>query len=215
MLKAVILDWGGVLMRTVDPSGRRKWERKLDLSLHAVDRVVHGSRSWKQAQSGIISDAEYWADVADQLGLDETALAEFRHDYFSGDRLDEEMVQFIQDLRPRFKTALLSNASPQLLRLLEELEVTGLFDVMVISGMVGVQKPDPDIYRLVLKRLGLRPQETIFVDDFPRNLETAQELGMQTLHFRAGMDWKRELSRRLGVDEKRGTKDERRTMDDG
>jgi epoxide hydrolase-like predicted phosphatase len=201
LLKAVIFDWGGVLMRTVDPSGRRKWERKLELPLYAVDRVVHGSRSWKQAQSGIISDVEYWTDVADQLGLDETALAEFRHDYFRGDRLDEEMVQFIQNLRPRFKTALLSNASPQLHGLLAELEVADLFDVMVISGIVGVQKPDPDIYRLVLKRLDLRPQETIFVDDFTRNLETAQELGMQTLHFRAGMDWKRELAHRLGGDE--------------
>jgi epoxide hydrolase-like predicted phosphatase len=216
MLKAVIFDWGGVLMRTVDPSGRRKWERRLELPLYAVDRVVHGSRSWKQAQSGIISDAEYWADVADQLGLDETTLAEFRHDYFSGDRLDEEMVQFIRDLRPRFKTALLSNASPQLHRLLDELDVAELFDVLVVSGVVGVQKPDPDIYRLVLKRLGLHPQETIFVDDFTRNVEAAQELGMQTLHFRAGMDWKGELSRRLGVDEGKGmTDDEGRKTKDG
>jgi len=126
------------------------------------------------------------------------------------------MVQFIQDLRPRFKTALLSNASPQLHRLLDELDVTELFDVLVVSGVVGVQKPDPDIYRLVLKRLGLHPQETIFVDDFTRNIEAAQELGMQTLHFRVGMDWKGELSRRLGVDEGKGmTDDEGRKTDDG
>ena len=203
MLKGVIFDWGGVLMRTVDPSGRRKWERKLDLPLYTVDRVVHGSRSWKQAQSGIISDAEYWADVADQLGLDGEALAEFRHDYFSGDRLDEEVVRFIRDLRPRFKTALLSNASPRLHELLDALEVTDLFDVIVVSGVVGVQKPDPAIYRLVLKRLGLRPAETIFVDDFTRNIEVAQELGMETLHFRAGMKWREELANRLGIEDGR------------
>jgi putative hydrolase of the HAD superfamily len=99
---------------------------------------------------------------------------------------------------------------------LDELDVTELFDVLVVSGVVGVQKPDPDIYRLVLKRLGLHPQETIFVDDFTRNIEAAQELGMQTLHFRAGMDWKGELSRRLGVDEGKGmTDDEGRKTDDG
>ncbi len=197
MLKAVAFDWGGVLMRTVDASGRRKWEQRLGLPLFTVDRVVHGSRSWKQAQSGVISDAEYWADVAAQLGLDEAALAEFRHDYFSGDQLDQEMVRFVQKLRPPYKTALLSNASPHLLEVLEDLGVTDLFDEIVISGVVGVQKPDPAIYHLLLERLELAAGETIFVDDFIQNIEAAQSVGMQTLHYRAGMDWETELSRRL------------------
>ncbi len=197
MLKAVIFDWGGVLMRTVDASGRRKWEQKLGLPLYAVDRVVHGSRSWKQAQSGIITDAEYWVDVATQLGLDDEELAEFREDYFGGDQLDPQMVQFIRELRPRFKTALLSNASPQLRDLLEALDVTDVFDEIVISGEVGVQKPDVAAYRIVLERLGLAPEETIFVDDFIENIDQAQRLGMQTLHFRAGMDWRDQLLRIL------------------
>lgn len=197
MLKAVIFDWGGVLMRTVDASGRRKWEQKLDLPLYAVDRVVHGSRSWKQAQSGIISDEAYWSDVADQLGLAEAELAEFRRDYFSGDELDHEMVRFIRGLRPRFKTALLSNASPQLTELLDDLGVTDAFDEIVVSGLVGVQKPDPAIYQVTLRRLGLVPQESIFVDDFIENLDAARDLGMQTLHFRANTDWRAELEARL------------------
>lgn len=184
-------------MRTVDASGRRKWEKKLDLPLYAVDRVVHGSRSWKQAQSGIISDEAYWSDVADQLGLAEAELAEFRRDYFSGDALDQEMVRFIRGLRPRFKTALLSNASPQLTELLAGLGVTDAFDEIVVSGSVGVQKPDPAIYLITLRRLGLAPQESIFVDDFIENLNAAQDLGMQTLHFRANMDWRAELEARL------------------
>jgi epoxide hydrolase-like predicted phosphatase len=203
MLKGLIFDWGGVLMRTVDASGRRKWEQKLGLPLYAIDQVVHGGRSWKQAQSGVISDAEYWADVAAQLGLDEEALVEFRRDYFGGDRLDQEMVQFIRALRPSFKTALLSNASPQLRDLLNELGVTDLFDAIVISGLVGVQKPDPAIYRIALERMGLAPEETILVDDFVRNIEAARALGMQTLHFRAGMDWQAELSSRIMTNDER------------
>jgi HAD superfamily hydrolase (TIGR01509 family) len=184
-------------MRTVDAGGRRKWERKLGLPLYAVDRVVHGSRSWKQAQSGIISDEAYWSDVADQLGLAETELADFRRDYFGGDELDHEMVRFIRGLRPRFKTALLSNASPQLTELLDELGVTDAFDVIVVSGSVGVQKPDPAIYQVTLRRLGIAPEESIFVDDFIENLNAARDLGMQTLQFRANMDWRAELEARL------------------
>jgi epoxide hydrolase-like predicted phosphatase len=194
MVKAVVFDWGGVLMRTVDASGRRKWERKLELPLYAVDRVVHGSRSWQQAQSGAITDAAYWADVAAQLGLDEGELAEFRRDYFGGDRLDDEMVQFIRELRPRFKTALLSNASPGLRGLLDSLQVTTLFDVLILSGEVGVQKPDPAIYQILLDRLGLSASETIFVDDFAQNVRAARRLGMQTLHFDADVDWRAQLA---------------------
>jgi putative hydrolase of the HAD superfamily len=197
MLKAAIFDWGGVIMRTEDASGRRKWEQKLQLSPYAVDRVVHGSRSWKAAQSGEISDARYWADVAEQLGLSPAQLAEFRHDYFRGDRLDRDMIQFIRNLRPRFKTALLSNASPQLEKLLEELDVTEAFDEIVISGLVGVQKPRAEIYRIVLERLGLPARQTLFIDDFIENVRGAQAVGMQAIHFRPQMDWRSELSQRL------------------
>ncbi len=197
MLKAIIFDWGGVLMRTVDDSGRRKWEERLGLPRYAVDQVVHSSRAWRQAQSGVISDAAYWADVAEQLGLDPAALDAFRRDYFGGDALDQEMVRFIQALRPRFKTALLSNASPYLRELLDELDVVDLFDAVVISALVGVQKPDPAIYHIVLERLGLAPEQTLFVDDFIQNVEAARALGMQALHFRAGMDWQTALADRL------------------
>jgi epoxide hydrolase-like predicted phosphatase len=197
MLRGIVFDWGGVLMRTVDASGRRKWEHKLGLPLYAVDRVVHGSRSWKQAQSGAISDAAYWADVAAQLGLDEAQLAEFRQDYFRGDQLDGDMVEFIRSVRPRLKTGLLSNASPQLYDLLAACDVIDLFDVIVISGMVGVQKPDPAIFHLLLERLQLAPGETLFVDDFVDNIMAAEGVGMRTLHYRRGMDWRAALARQL------------------
>jgi epoxide hydrolase-like predicted phosphatase len=197
MPKGVIFDWGGVLMRTVNADGRRKWERKLGLPTYAVDRVVHGSRSWKQAQSGVITDEEYWADVANQLGLANTELAEFRRDYFGGDQLDQEMMRFVRRLRPDNRTALLSNASPHLVELLDDLHVVDAFDAIVISGLVGVQKPDPAIYRIVLARLDLAPHQTVFVDDFVENIKTAQRLGMHTVQFRAGMDWQGELERWL------------------
>jgi epoxide hydrolase-like predicted phosphatase len=52
------------------------------------------------------------------------------------------------------------------------------FDVLIISGEVGLRKPDPAIYELALDRLGVRAGGTAFVDDLPRNVEVAEELGM-------------------------------------
>jgi epoxide hydrolase-like predicted phosphatase len=198
VLKAVIFDWGGVLMRTVDASARRRWEQRLGLPPHAVDRAVHGSRAWHKAQLGEVSDAQYWADVAAQLGLDPAQVPQFRRDYFSGDQLDREMLQYIRDLRPRYRTGLLSNASPHLRQELEQMDVTGAFDAIVISGQVGVQKPDAEIYRLMLERLEVAPGEALFVDDFEENVRGARRVGMQALHFRPDLDWRAKLERRLG-----------------
>ena len=197
MIKAVIFDWGGVLMRTEDATGRRKWEQRLGLPQYAVDQIVHGSRSWDLAQSGEISDKDYWADVGYQLGIEGETLQEFRHDYFSGDVLDMQLIGLIRRLRPKFKTALLSNASPYLEKELDECGVTDVFDVIIISGIVGVQKPDPAIYRIILERLGVAPDEALFVDDLENNIHAAQELGIHTVHFQENINLGSQLERLL------------------
>lgn len=55
------------------------------------------------------------------------------------------------------------------------------FDVTVISGEVGLRKPDPAIYLLACERLGLAPEACAFVDDLERNVEVARELGMHAV----------------------------------
>jgi len=60
-----------------------------------------------------------------------------------------------------------------------------LFDVEIVSALVGLAKPDPAIYRLALERLGTAPEATIFVDDYPPNVAAAAALGIQAIHFTA------------------------------
>jgi epoxide hydrolase-like predicted phosphatase len=59
-----------------------------------------------------------------------------------------------------------------------------LFDAWVISGEVGLRKPDPAIYELAAERLGLAPEACVFVDDLPGNLKPAGALGMATVLHR-------------------------------
>lgn len=56
------------------------------------------------------------------------------------------------------------------------------FDVAVVSGQVGLRKPDPAIYRLAMERAGIVPSACAFVDDLERNVEVARELGMHGIH---------------------------------
>ena len=59
-----------------------------------------------------------------------------------------------------------------------------MFDVVVISGEVGLRKPEPEIYELTCDRLGLQPTECVFVDDIPDNVEGARAVGITAIqHF--------------------------------
>lgn len=77
------------------------------------------------------------------------------------------------------RMGVVSNFEEWLERLLESLEVTSYFEVRVISGVEGVEKPDPKIFRLALERMGVEPQEAAFVGDSIRfDVEPATALGM-------------------------------------
>jgi HAD superfamily hydrolase (TIGR01509 family) len=70
------------------------------------------------------------------------------------------------------------------------------FDDAVISGHVGVMKPDPRIFEILFERVGRRPEELVFVDDSLRNIEAARALGMPAIQFRPDVDLRSELAAR-------------------
>jgi epoxide hydrolase-like predicted phosphatase len=74
-----------------------------------------------------------------------------------------------------------------------------LFDGVVISGEVGLRKPDPAIYELGAESIGLQPSECVFVDDLPGNLKPARDLGMATVHHTSAEQTVAELEPLLGV----------------
>ena len=70
----------------------------------------------------------------------------------------------------------------------------------VISGHVGVVKPDPCIYEILFERVGRRPNELLFIDDSTANVRAAEALGMPAIHFTPGVDLEKELVARGALD---------------
>jgi putative hydrolase of the HAD superfamily len=88
-------------------------------------------------------------------------------------------------LRANYRTGLISNAWREIRQDIEnEWRIADAFDDLIISAEVGLAKPDPRIYQLALKGLGVEAGQAIFVDDFLENLEAAFALGMHPVHFR-------------------------------
>lgn len=187
--KTLIFDWGGVLMRTEDYAPRQQWDARLGLLAGSVERVVHGLPSWREAQLGRVALGDYWQDVARELDLDDDDLSALQRDFYSGDRLDEGLINMIRALRGEgVPVALLSNNIHPLRDEMATLGVTDLFDPIVISAEIGVMKPDPAAYEAALDMIGVAAEQTLFIDDFAHNVEGARAVGMAALHFQAGID---------------------------
>ncbi|MGQ9502689.1 MAG: HAD family hydrolase [Anaerolineae bacterium] len=183
-IRAVIFDFGGVLVRTEDASGRREWERRLGLFPGELDQLVFASEVAWRSMLGQATQRDVWSYIARRHGLDDATLQQMRRDFWSGDRLDEGLVQFLRSLRPRYKTAILSNAWPGARRMFtEHFKLHEAVDAFIISSEEGVAKPDPRIYQIALQRLGVQPHEAIFVDDFPENVAGAQRLDIIAVLF--------------------------------
>ena len=199
-IKAVIFDMGGVILRTVDGGPRDRLAEKYGTNRAALESLVFGSESSARAEAGLITQAEHWAWVGAQLRLSPEELEDFIREFWSGDRVDLELVEYIQSLRPRYKTALLSNAWDGTREMVRGIyDFTGVFDFVVFSAEVRMRKPDPEAFRLVLDRLEVQPQEAVFVDDFPPNIEAARRMGLHVGHFQDPRQARRDLASLLEV----------------
>jgi len=183
VIRAVYFDMGGVLLRSESRAGRRKWESRLGLGQDELGHIVFENRVSALASVGRASTDEVWAEVGRLLALADGPLTELRADFFAGDAFDVDLLAFIRALRPRYKTGLISNAWPDARATTRLCLNATVFDLLVFSGEEGVQKPDPEIYRRALARLGVAPEEAVFVDDVAVNVEAARGVGMAGIHF--------------------------------
>jgi epoxide hydrolase-like predicted phosphatase len=183
-IKAVIWDLGGVLVRTEDPAPRRNLADRYGLESKDLEKLVFDSDIGQNAQLGNVSSAELWEHVLARLGAPPAEARAIELEFWGGDRLDMGLLGWIRHQRPRYKTALLSNAWDSLrLAMGERWGILDAFDAIVISAEVGMMKPDPRIYRLVLEQSGVEAAEAVFIDDLPANVDAARALGMHAIRF--------------------------------
>jgi epoxide hydrolase-like predicted phosphatase len=199
LIKAIVWDIGGVLMRTEDPTPRAELAAELGLRREELVELVFGGEQGRQAQIGALTQKELWDFVRSELKLESDDYPDLERRFFGGDILDRKLVDFVRTLKPAYKTGIISNAWSELPDILEEWGILDAFDVVVGSGDEGVMKPDPRIFQIALDQLSVAPEESVFVDDFIENVESARNLGMQAVHFESREQTLRELQKLLNI----------------
>ena len=194
VIRAVIFDMGGVILRTEDLTSRTELAKKFGLSRQELEMIVFQSPESQQAELGEFTAVEHWNNIARLLHFPPEELEEFQRAYWDGDQADTELEKYIRGLRPRLKTGLLSNAWHGAREKAAKLYTfLSAFDVVIYSADVHLRKPDPRIFHLMLGRLGVKPYEAVFVDDFMDNIEGAKAVGLRTVHFK----WREDAIRQL------------------
>jgi putative hydrolase of the HAD superfamily len=178
--RGLIVDYGGVLTTDVFVSFRAFCEAS-GLEPDAVrDRFRDDpeARGLLEAlEVGRLTEAEYERRLGTVLGVAPEGLVDR---LFALMKPDETMIAGVRAARRAgVRTGLLSNSWGD--DRYDREQLAELFDAWVISGEVGLRKPDPAIYALVAERLELSPDACVFVDDLPGNLKPAAAIGMATV----------------------------------
>lgn len=182
--RAVFFDFGGVIDRTEYQAPRQHLAERLGMEYEDLVRLVFESETSRTASIGGIRPDEHWASVMRKLKRPVSEAKVIRDEFFGGDIVDHNLLNFIRSLRPCLKTGLISNAWGDLREWIVNEKIDDAFDRMVISAEVGVMKPKAEIYLLALEQLKVSPSEAVFVDDFIENVEGARAVGMSAIHFK-------------------------------
>ncbi|MDQ5894525.1 MAG: family phosphatase [Actinomycetota bacterium] len=142
-----------------------------------------------ELECGRITEAEFQVELADALEPllgHRPVIEEFGHLLFEALDPNVGMLDLIREVRrDGIRAALLTNNVKEWEpKWRSMLPVDELFETVIDSAFVGCRKPDPRIYQLTLERVGLEPDQCIFIDDMQINIDAANELGLHGVHFR-------------------------------
>ena len=189
-IRAIVFDFGGVF--TASPfAALRAWRPERGTDPEATLRAVFGpydqdtDHPWHRLERGELSLAAAAAEIkatAAGMGLDFDLFELFRAMGGSPGVRPDMIAKALALRAAGYRTALLTNNIREFSDGWRAMIPAGdMFDVIVDSSAVGMRKPDPRIYRLALEQLGVEPEETVFLDDAPGNVEAARALGMRAI----------------------------------
>lgn len=197
--RGLLMDWGGVLTTDVFASFAAFCAAE-GLHTDSVRDLFMKDPLARELladfESGRLADDEFERKFGAVLEVREPAGLIRR--LFGGLAGNTELLDAVAAFRGAgVRTGLLSNSWGTSTYPLDELR--RLFDVLVISGEHGIRKPEPAIYALAVERMGMAPEELVFVDDLPGNLKPARALGIHTIHHRDNATTLAELQAILGT----------------
>ena len=207
MIKNLIFDLGGVIMTIDHDEALRRFKA---LGLADAERHLD-----PYTQTGIFGDLEEGKISADDFRVElgrlvgrELSFDECKHAWLGYRKeVPQRNLETLRDLRSKgYRLILLSNTNPYMMSWGLSKDFDGgkasledYFDSLYLSYKLKVMKPDLTFFKTVVQNEKIKPEESLFIDDGPRNVEAARRLGLNTLCPQNGSDWRGGLYDVLGL----------------
>lgn len=170
MIRALIFDCFGVVVSRTWPAFCERHFRGDDVRWYVASDLN------RARDAGFLSEQEYYGELAMLAGIEPQQVRAELHD---GIVVNEALMHVIESYKPTHKISMLSNVAGR--QRLEEIfrpEQLAVFDELILSGDIGIVKPEPRIYELAAERLGMLPEECAFIDDSESHVIGARAVGM-------------------------------------
>lgn len=197
MIKAIVFDYGGVIeisnanlvrdIREVLGVEKEVWYETYFSyrHLHNIENKSFGEL--------LVTVSEKLGGTSEQMHTIKQMIEDDAVNRF----INTELIAYIKELQKNYRVALLSNYATDLREKLLKLSIVELFETVIISGEVGYQKPDPQIFRILCEKMEIKPEEFVFIDDSFKSLEGAEEIGYTPILFTSNKQLKEDLEKIL------------------
>lgn len=193
-VRAVFFDIGNVLLHFDARQVQRRFVAAVGLQPKTVRELLWAGRLVDRVERGRITSARLYRVFREELGY-RGSFEDFRRlwcDMFTLDRGAQRLLARL--VRRGVPVYLLSNTNRlHYDHILERYEFPHLVRGAVLSYRLGLRKPEGGIYRAAVRRARVRPEETLFIDDLPKNVSGARRAGLRACRYRGAADLERRL----------------------
>lgn len=207
VIKNIVFDFGGVIMTIDHEEALRRFKALgLDNAEHYLDPYTQ-SGIFGDLEEGKIKAEDFRRELSKLIGRNLT-FDECKYAWLGYRKeVPQRNLDMLKELRAKgYRLILLSNTNPFMMSwaMSNEFDGNGLslsdyFDALYMSFRLGVMKPNPEFFKQVISYEKINPAESLFVDDGPRNVKAASELGFSTFSPKNGSDWTGELRSLLNL----------------
>lgn len=196
MIKAIIFDLGGVIVDT----------NLIQDRLVSLFNVKDKAKFWQQINHemiplcrGDINERQFWKNVAHRYNVDKKKVPKnlLSKNFRESIRLNKELLQLISNLKNKYKVAVISNIIEHHSKINESMGLYEYFHHLVLSYKVRLTKDSAEIFTLAAKKLKVKPEECIFIDDVIKFVNVAKSVGMKSILFKNNRQLKLDLKRLL------------------
>lgn len=190
-IKVIFFDAGGVLFDTIVKGDERIRNLLIErgYTLTDINRAIKKAKEVKLNFITTWDEEEeyykrYYGTIAQELGEKELTneLLFFTH-FAAHCELFTEVEDVLNELRKKYRLAVISNAMPSMDWIFDRLRIRKYFDSIILSAFEKVEKPGEEIYYAALNKLKVSSEESIFIDDIIENVVGAQRIGIRGIHL--------------------------------